>query len=117
MRSVWRTLSTWTMTLSTCATCVAYRLFEAFNLPSRVFCAFRVSFACPSLLLSIAPRGAFHRCMCFVWSLQAKLCRMVCMIALASLKGYTFTQERGVKMPQMGAWTLIRTKSAKSHRV
>ena len=36
---------------------------------------------------------------------------------MAGLMAYTLTEDRGVDLPDTGAWTLVRTKDAKRQRV
>ena len=64
----------------------------------------------PSLRLFIAFGGALLCCTRFVWSVQEKLSRTV---RMAGLMAYTLTEDRGVDLPDTGAWTLVRTKDAK----
>ena len=39
------------------------------------------------------------------------------MVRMAGLMAYTLTEDRGVDLPDTGAWTLVRTKDAKRQRV
>ena len=57
--------------------------------------------------------GAFPCCTCFAWSVEEKLSRTV---RMAGLMAYTLTEDRGVDLPDTGAWTLVRTKDAKRPR-
>ena len=66
------------------------------------------------LRLSVASGGAFRCCTRFAWSVQEKLSHTV---RMAGLMAYTLTEDRGVDLPDTGAWTLVRTKDAKRQRV
>ena len=66
------------------------------------------------LRLFVASGGAFLCCTRFAWSVQEKLSRTV---RMAGLMVYTLTEDRGVDLPDTGAWTLVRTKDAKRQRV
>ena len=66
------------------------------------------------LRLFVASGGAFLCCTRFAWSVQEKLSRTV---RMAGLMAYTLTEDRGVDLPDTGAWTLVRTKDAKRQRV
>ena len=66
------------------------------------------------LRLFVASGGAFPCCTRFAWSVQEKLSRTVRMVGL---RAYILTEDRGVHLPDTGAWTLVRTKDAKRQRV
>ena len=68
----------------------------------------------PTLRLFVAFGGAFRCCTRFAWSVQEKLLRTV---RMAGLMAYTLTEDRGVDLPDTGAWTIVRTKDAKRQRV
>ena len=68
----------------------------------------------PTLRLFVASGGAFRCCTRFAWSVQEKLPRTV---RMAGLMAYTLTEDRGVDLPDTGAWRLVRTKDAKRQRV
>ena len=66
------------------------------------------------LRLFVTSRGAFRCCTGFAWSVQEKLSRTV---RMAGLMAYTLTEDRGVDLPDTGAWTLVETKDAERQRV
>ena len=68
----------------------------------------------PTLRLFVASGGAFRCCTRFAWSVQEKLSRTV---RMAGLMAYILTKDRGVDLPDTGAWTLVRTKDSKRQRV
>ena len=76
-----------------------------------MFCA---CYVFPMLRLFVASGGAFLCCTRFAWSVQEKLSRTV---RMAGLMAYTLTEDRGVDLPDTGAWTLVRTKDSKRQRV
>ena len=39
------------------------------------------------------------------------------MVRMAGLMAYTLTEDRGVNLPDTGAWTLVRTKDSKRQRL
>ena len=78
------------------------------------FSAFCACYVFPMLRLFVASRGAFLCCTRFAWSVQEKLSRTV---RMAGLMAYTLTEDRGVDLPDTGAWPLVRTKDAKRQRV
>ena len=66
------------------------------------------------LRLFVASGGAFLCCTRFAWCVQEKLSRAV---RMAGLMAYIPPEDRGVDLPDTGAWTLVRTKGAKRQRV
>ena len=113
MCSVRRTLSTCPLTLCRCTACVACSLSYASCPACRAFSAFCACYVFPMLCLFVAYGGAFSCCTRFAWSVQEKVSRTV---RMAGLMAYTLT-DRGVDVPDTGAWTLVRTKDAKRQRV
>ena len=114
MRSVRTTLSTCPRTLCRCTACVGCSLSNA-PCPARsAFSAFCACYVFPMVRLFVAPGGAFLCCTCFAWSVQEKVSRTV---RMTGLMAYTLTEDRGVDLPDTGAWTLVRTKDAKRQRV
>ena len=114
MRLVRRTLSTCPLTLCRCTACVACSLCNASSAACSAFSAFCACYVFPTLRLFVASGGAFRCCTRFAWSVQEKLSRTV---RMAGLMAYTLTEDRGVGLPDTGAWTLVRPKDAKRQRV
>ena len=106
-----RTLSTCPLTLCRCTASVACCISNASCPACRACSAFCACYVVPMLRLFVASRGAFPCCTRFAWSVQEKLSRRV---RMAGLMAYTLTEDRGVDMPDTGAWTLVRTNDAKS---
>ena len=109
-----RTLSTCPLTLCRCTACVACSLSNASGPACSAFSAFCACYVFPMLRLFVASRGAFPCYTGLASSVQEKLSRTVHM---AGLMAYTLTEDRGVDLPDTGAWTLVRTKDAKRQRV
>ena len=110
VRLVRTTLSTCPLTPCRCTACVACSLSNASGPACSAFSAFCACYVFPMLRLFVASRGAFRCCTRFVWLVQEKLSRTV---RMAGLIAYTLTEDRGVDLPDTGAWTLVRTKDAK----
>ena len=114
MRLVRRTLSTCPLTLCRCTACVACFLCNASSAACSASSAFCACYVFPTFRLFVASGGAFRCCTRFAWSVQEKLSRTV---RMAGLMAYALTKDRGVDLPDTGAWTLVRTKDAKRQRV
>ena len=97
-----------------CTACVACSLSNASCPTCSAFSAFCACYVVPMLPLFVASGGAFPCCTRFAWFVQDKLSLTV---RMAGLMAYTLTEERGVDLPDTGAWTLVRTKDAKMQRV
>ena len=105
---------TCTLTLCRCTACVACSLSNASCPVCRSFSAFCACYVFPMWRLFVASGGAFPCCTRFAWSVQEKLSHTV---RMAGLMAYTLTEDRGVDVPDTGAWALVRTKDAKRQRV
>ena len=110
MRLVRRTLWTSPLTLCRCTACVACPFSDASGPACSAFAAFCACYVFLMLRLFVASGGAFLCCTRFAWPVQEKLSRTV---RMAGLIAYTLTEDRGVDLPDIGAWTLVRTKDAK----
>ena len=102
------------MTLCTCTACVTCSLSNTSGPACSAFSAFCACYLFTILRLFVASGGAFLCCTRFAWFVQEKLSRAV---RMAGLMAYTLTEDRGVDLPDTGAWTLVRTKDAKRQRV